>query len=83
HCALLYRERYLFTGDHLWWNRNLQRLGASRSYCWHSWDEQIESLARLQLFEFEWILPGHGQRVYLPAGRMRTALGELVERVSR
>jgi glyoxylase-like metal-dependent hydrolase (beta-lactamase superfamily II)/ferredoxin len=83
HCALLYRGRFLFTGDHLWWNRELQRLGASRSYCWHSWPEQIESLARLQEFQFEWILPGHGQRVYLPAERMHAAMRELVERVSR
>src|SRR5262249_54438252 len=46
HCVLLYRDRYLFTGDHLWWDRDSQRLGASRDYCWDSWPDQIRSMAR-------------------------------------
>jgi glyoxylase-like metal-dependent hydrolase (beta-lactamase superfamily II)/ferredoxin len=81
HCVLLFRERFLFTGDHLWWDRDRQRLGASRSYCWHSWDEQIESMQRLKAFRFEWVLPGHGQRVHLPADEMQAKLRELVERM--
>jgi len=35
--ALLYRDTFLFTGDHLWWSPNYQRLHASRGVCWHSW----------------------------------------------
>ncbi len=80
HCVLLYRNRFLFTGDHLWWNRDGQRLGASHDYCWHSWSQQIDSLERLQRFSFEWVLPGHGQRVQLPEPQMREALRQLVER---
>jgi glyoxylase-like metal-dependent hydrolase (beta-lactamase superfamily II) len=81
HCVLLYRNRFLFTGDHLWWNREHERLGASHDYCWHSWPQQIASLQRLEQFSFEWILPGHGQRVQLPADKMHAALGELVQRL--
>src|SRR5438105_2400001 len=29
HCVLLFRERFLFTGDHLDWDRDAQRLAAS------------------------------------------------------
>jgi ferredoxin len=34
HCVMLYEERFLFTGDHLWWEPDVRRLGASRSACW-------------------------------------------------
>jgi glyoxylase-like metal-dependent hydrolase (beta-lactamase superfamily II)/ferredoxin len=81
HCVLHYRQ-FLFTGDHLWSDRDDQRLGASREYNWWSWDEQIRSLARLLPLEFEWILPGHGERVHLPQVAMQEKLRELVERVS-
>ena len=47
HMVLLAGERYLFTGDHLYFSRARQRLSASQDYCWHSWPQQIESMARL------------------------------------
>lgn len=81
HCCLLMDERYLFTGDHLWWDRDEQRLGASQSYCWHSWEEQIESMRRLAEYRFEWILPGHGERACHPAAEMRSQVISLVERM--
>lgn len=58
--CLLYRETYLFTGDHLWWNSHLKRLSASKSFNWHSWSLQLESLEKLLEFKFRWVLPGHG-----------------------
>jgi glyoxylase-like metal-dependent hydrolase (beta-lactamase superfamily II)/ferredoxin len=81
HLVLLHDNRYLFTGDHLWWDRDDQQLGASRSYCWHSWPRQMESMARLLDHSFEWVLPGHGQRIQLSAGEMRSQLAGLVERM--
>jgi glyoxylase-like metal-dependent hydrolase (beta-lactamase superfamily II)/ferredoxin len=71
HCALLFRDRFLFTGDHLDWDRDEQRLSASEDYCWYSWPRQAESMQRLADYRFEWVLPGHGQRVHLPADEMR------------
>jgi glyoxylase-like metal-dependent hydrolase (beta-lactamase superfamily II)/ferredoxin len=81
HVVLLVAERYLFTGDHLWWDRDAGQLDASEDYCWHSWDEQRASMARLLDYRFEWILPGHGDRVHLPAAQMREQLAALVERM--
>jgi glyoxylase-like metal-dependent hydrolase (beta-lactamase superfamily II)/ferredoxin len=60
--ALLYRERFLFSGDHLMGTAE-GRLRASRDVCWHSWPRQLRSLARLLEHRFRWLLPGHGARV--------------------
>ncbi|HSB19282.1 MAG TPA: MBL fold metallo-hydrolase [Anaeromyxobacteraceae bacterium] len=58
--ALLYRERWLFTGDHLWAGAD-GRLEADRDVCWHSWSEQTRSMQRLLDLRFEAVLPGHGR----------------------
>jgi glyoxylase-like metal-dependent hydrolase (beta-lactamase superfamily II)/ferredoxin len=58
--ALLVRDTYLFTGDHLWGDA-AGRLGASRAVCWYDWDAQVRSMARLAAHRFEWVLPGHGR----------------------
>ena len=80
HTVLLYRDRFLFAGDHLSWVREEGRLTASRDYCWYSWRDQVESLARLERYAFEWVLPGHGQRVRLSRESMRSEMMRLVER---
>jgi len=79
HCVLLVEDRFLFTGDHLDWDREGQRLAASQDYCWHSWEEQIESVRRLADLRFDWVLPGHGQRVRLPVAEMRAEVLRLAE----
>jgi glyoxylase-like metal-dependent hydrolase (beta-lactamase superfamily II)/ferredoxin len=58
--CLLYRETFLFTGDHLWWSKPRNLLWASRTYNWHDWDAQVRSVERLLDFDFRWVLPGHG-----------------------
>jgi glyoxylase-like metal-dependent hydrolase (beta-lactamase superfamily II)/ferredoxin len=77
HCVLLY-ERFLFTGDHLDADRDTGSLSASRDYCWYSWEEQTRSMARLLDYRFEWVLPGHGQRVRHAPDVMRRHLEALV-----
>ena len=79
HCVLLYKDRFLFTGDHLWWSRPRGRLNASRSVCWYSWPAQVASMAALRGYSFEWVLPGHGERVRLPVEEMKRQLEGLVE----
>lgn len=81
HCVLLFADRYLFTGDHLAWDRHDRVLEAFRDYCWHSWERQTESMARLADLSFEWVLPGHGQRVHLPGDEMQAQLRDLVARM--
>jgi glyoxylase-like metal-dependent hydrolase (beta-lactamase superfamily II) len=81
HCVLLYQDKYLFAGDHLEGDERTGRLGAFREYCWYDWTEQTRSMERLLDFRFEWVLPGHGGRLHLPAGRMQEELAALVERM--
>jgi glyoxylase-like metal-dependent hydrolase (beta-lactamase superfamily II) len=81
HCVMLHDERFLFSGDHLWWEPEGKRLGASRSACWYSWPTQIASMRRLLYETFEWLLPGHGDRCHLPADAMRKEIDALVERM--
>ncbi len=54
------------------------RLNAGRDVCWHSWAQQTRSMALLEKYEFEWVLPGHGQRVQQPPEEMRRQIAELV-----
>jgi glyoxylase-like metal-dependent hydrolase (beta-lactamase superfamily II) len=79
HCALLFRERFLFTGDHLDWDRETQQLSASEEYCWYSWPQQAESMRQLAGYPFEWVLPGHGQKVHLAPAKMRREIERLAE----
>jgi glyoxylase-like metal-dependent hydrolase (beta-lactamase superfamily II)/ferredoxin len=81
--CLLYRDRYLFTGDHLRWNPRTQTLGGGRSVCWYDWTAQTDSMARLVDYPFEWILPGHGQRYHADPAAMKTAMTEAVARMRR
>ena len=61
HVVFLYRQKFLFTGDHLAWSPERETLTAFRSACWYSWAEQTRSMERLREFDFEWVLPGHGR----------------------
>jgi glyoxylase-like metal-dependent hydrolase (beta-lactamase superfamily II)/ferredoxin len=75
--ALLYHNKYLFTGDHLWWDREGQRL---QSPCVYIWNERLllNSIQRLLPYEIEWVLPGHGDRVSLPSPMMKKELQKLL-----
>lgn len=78
HAVFLYRDKFLFTGDHLAWSESRGHLYAFRSACWYSWSEQIASMKRLLDYRFEWVLPGHGRPVRLPAEEMRVSLEKCV-----
>jgi glyoxylase-like metal-dependent hydrolase (beta-lactamase superfamily II)/ferredoxin len=67
HAVLLYRDRFLFTGDHLAWSPRRRALTAFRDACWYSWTEQVRSMEKLLDFRFEWVLPGHGWRYHAPS----------------
>lgn len=79
HCVWLHQERFLFTGDHLDWDRDARQLSASEDYCWYSWAQQAESMRPLAAYRFEWVLPGHGQRMRRPAAEMRQQIERLAE----
>jgi glyoxylase-like metal-dependent hydrolase (beta-lactamase superfamily II)/ferredoxin len=77
--ALLYADRYLFTGDHMAWDREIHGLRLATVYVW---DEEAlrRSATKLLDYSFEWVLPGHGDRIHLPASRMKEELRFLLER---
>ena len=77
HMVLLACGRFLFSGDHIWWSRARGRLNASRSVCWYSWPEQVRSVARLEPYSFEWVLPGHGERISLARAEMAAEMARL------
>jgi glyoxylase-like metal-dependent hydrolase (beta-lactamase superfamily II) len=77
--ALLYDERFLFTGDHLWWEPETQTLGAPQNLVWRE-KALIASVEKLLTHRFEWVLAGHGDRVKLPVPEMREKLTALLER---
>lgn len=64
HTVLLYKNSFLFTGDHLAWSETLNQLYAFREHCWYSWTELIKSMQKLANYQFEWVLPGHGRRYH-------------------
>jgi len=79
--VLLYRERFLFTGDHLMGTEDGASLEAGRDVCWYSWPKQIQSMERLLDHRFECVLPGHGgrYRAASPAAMRRAVESVLVE----
>ena len=74
HVVYLYRNKFLFTGDHLAWSPSRQTLTAFRSVAWYSWAEQTRSMAKLLNYEFEWVLPGHGDIHHADASTMHDHL---------
>ncbi len=79
--ALLFENRYLFTGDHLWADSHGE-LAASRCLCWWSWAAQRASLERLRDLQFTWVLPGHGYPYQARSeAEMQGALRRLLERM--
>jgi glyoxylase-like metal-dependent hydrolase (beta-lactamase superfamily II)/ferredoxin len=82
HMVLLYRNKFLFTGDHLHFSRDTKHLEAFRDYCWYSWSEQTKSMKTLIDYDFEWVLPGHGQRVKLSRTEAREQLEELTREMT-
>ena len=79
HMVLLYRDMFLFTGDHLAWSPEKQTLTAFRSVCWYSWDEQTRAMKRLLDHQFQWVLPGHGRIHSASAEEMHSHLERCVD----
>ncbi len=82
HIVLLFKNKFLFTGDHLAYDAHSKRLIAFRRHCWYSWEVQTESMENLANYDFEWILPGHGGRVKLEASESKSLVSELAREMA-
>ncbi len=76
--CLLYDRRYLFTGDHLAYDLEEERVCAFRGACWYDWAIQTESMRRLVDLRFEWILPGHEAPCHFEVPEMQKQLRRCV-----
>lgn len=77
--VLLYKNRFFFSGDHLWWDRDLQQLATPENLVWDG--VQLErSVRKLLNYSFEWVLPGHGERIHLHRRDMKHAVDQLIQR---
>ena len=83
HTVLLYKNKFLFTGDHLAWSDSLQQLHAFRRYCWYSWSELVKSMAKLTNYNFEWVLPGHGRRYHSNREKMKQQMQKCLEWIEK
>ncbi|MGI2906643.1 MBL fold metallo-hydrolase [Tolypothrix sp. VBCCA 56010] len=79
HTVLLYKQKFLFTGDHLAWSDTYKQLIAFRNACWYSWSEQLKSMRNLANYTFEWVLPGHGRRYHADAEMMNQQMHKCIE----
>lgn len=76
--VLLYKNKFLFSGDHLAWSEHHNQLFAFPDYCWYSWSEQVKSMKKLAEYSFEWVLPGHGRRYHADAETMRQQMQQCI-----
>lgn len=74
HTVLLYKNKFLFTGDHLAWSSQTNKLAGFPGVCWYSWSDLIKSTRQLLNYSFEWVLPGHGRRYHADPETMRQQL---------
>lgn len=82
HTVLLYKNKFLFTGDHLAWSGRYNQLIAFRNACWYSWPILIQSMKKLTAYSFEWVLPGHGRRHHADAATMQKQMEECISWIS-
>ena len=78
--CFLYRDKFLFSGDHCGLIPEDRAMRVSRHVCWYDWGEQCRSMARLATCRFEWCLPGHWPPARLPPRQLQQALGDWLAR---
>jgi glyoxylase-like metal-dependent hydrolase (beta-lactamase superfamily II)/ferredoxin len=76
--ALLYKDQFLFTGDHLWWDPETKMLDAPQRLVWRE-RVLVSSIEQLLDYRFEWVLAGHGDRIKLSPDDMVDHLRKLVQ----
>ena len=81
--CFLFRDKYLFTGDHLAFSTELGHLYAFRRACWFDFEIQIESMKRLLDYSFEAVFPGHGAPMISDSKSVRKSLELCIDCMER
>ena len=63
HFCYLYKNKFLFTGDHLCYSNSRGHLIGFKNHCWYSVKELRSSIEKLKSYKFNYILPGHGSPI--------------------
>ena len=74
----LYKNKFLFTGDHLCFSRNLGHLIGFKNHCWYSNEKLITSMEKLLNYDFSWILPEHGAPFFAEPSKMKVELKKCI-----
>ena len=37
---LIYKDQFVFTGDHLEYDEDVEKLRAFKDFCWYDWNDQ-------------------------------------------
>ena len=61
HVAYHVDNRWLFTGDALFWNHRQQELDITPKHTWYSWEALADSLDSVADLNVEWVFPAHGK----------------------
>jgi glyoxylase-like metal-dependent hydrolase (beta-lactamase superfamily II) len=76
-------DKYCFTGDSFYWSRTTGDLEVAEAVTWYDIRVLAASLARTApMIRFEYVLPGHGDRMRLTADEMAARLAGLVDRAA-
>lgn len=75
----LYKNKYLFTGDHLSFSQEMNQLFAFKRACWYDFNEQIKSMKKLLDYNFEWVLPSHGFPYHASVEEMKGQIEKCIE----
>jgi glyoxylase-like metal-dependent hydrolase (beta-lactamase superfamily II)/ferredoxin len=78
--ALLYKDKFLFTGDHLWWDPETKTLDAPQRLVWRA-QVLVASIEKLLDYRFEWVLAGHGDRIKLSPDVRAEQIRRLVQQL--
>lgn len=81
--CLLYRDTFLFSGDHVAFHRKRGQVYAFSGACWYDWPTQIRSMQRLLDYRFTHILPGHGAPCQFSEQEMQQQMRACVEWMKR
>jgi glyoxylase-like metal-dependent hydrolase (beta-lactamase superfamily II) len=77
-------QRFLFSGDSLFWHRRRGDLAVHLRQTWYSLEVQLQSLRRIgETWPFSYVLAGHGDRHETTTADMRRRLLDLVARGGR
>ena len=61
HVAYYVDDKWLFTGDALFWNHRREQLDVFPKQTWYSWAALADSMDSIAGLNVEWVFPGHGK----------------------